>query len=286
MTHRTDATMVWVHDENGSGLHADGAARVSVLDHGFTVADGVFETLKVERGMVFALQRHLSRLQRSSAAMGLPEPDLSAIESAVEATVAANTTYIGDHARLRITYTGGLGPLGSDRLRGVPTWVVAVAPTRPWPVTAILHTVAWPLNERGPLVGIKSTSYAENVMALADAHAHGADEALWLNTRGELCEGSGSNIFVVTSGRVFTPELRSGCLGGITRELLLEWCTISEVALTKADLIAADEVFITSSTRDVQPVSVVDGRKLPAPGPMTTTVQAEFAHRAGLEPNP
>ena len=190
MTRRTDATMVWVHDENGSGLHADGAARVSVLDHGFTVADGVFETLKVERGMVFALQRHLSRLRRSIAAIGLPEPDLSAIESAVEATVAANTTYIGDHARLRITYTGGLGPLGSNRLCGVPTWVVAVAPTRPWPATAILHTVAWPLNERGPLVGIKSTSYAENVMALADAHAHGADEALWLNTRGELCEGS------------------------------------------------------------------------------------------------
>ena len=64
-------------------------------------------------------------------------------------------------------------------------------------------------------------------MALADAHAHGADEALWLNTRGELCEGSGSNIFVVTSGRVFTPELRSGCLGGITRELLLEWCYLT-----------------------------------------------------------
>lgn len=286
MIHRTDKTMVWVHDENGSGLHAHDAARVSVLDHGFTVADGVFETLKVERGVAFALRRHLSRLQRSSAAMGLPEPELAAIESAVEATVAANAASIGDRARLRITYTGGLGPLGSDRLCGVPTWVVAVAPTRPWPATAILHTVAWPLNERGPLVGIKSTSYAENVLALADAHAQGADEALWLNTRGELCEGSGSNLFLVTSGQVFTPALTSGCLGGITRELLLEWCAISEATLTKADLIAADEVFITSSTRDVQPVSVIDGRKLPAPGPMTAAMQAEFAHRAALAPNP
>jgi branched-chain amino acid aminotransferase len=278
---------IWLAQGDERGGLVDAAdARVSVLDHGFTVADGIFETLKVSGGTAFALTRHLARLERSAAAMGLPAPDRPAVRAAVEETLAANAPLLGDLGRLRITFTAGEAPLGSDRGESGPTLVVATSPMSPWPQSAAVITVPWPRNERSPLAGVKSTSYAENVLALGRAHEHGAGEALMADTRGMLCEGTGSNVFVVLDGRLVTPALGSGCLPGITRGLVIEWSGAAEEDLPFDVLAAADEVFITSSTRDVQPVHRVDGRSLAAPGPVTAAVAAAFEANSRADADP
>lgn len=274
----------WVSHQGGL-VDADDA-RVSVLDHGFTVADGVFETLKVANGAAFALTRHLDRLERSAAAMGLPAPDRTQVVAAVHETVEANAPVLGALGRLRITYTAGDAPLGSDRGETGPTLVVAVSAMKPWPESAAVITVPWPRNERSPLAGVKSTSYAENVLALARAHEHGAGEALMPDTQGRLCEGTGSNVFLVLDGQLITPTLATGCLAGVTRDLVLEWSGALEVDAPLSALAEADEVFITSSTRDVQPVHRVDSRSLAAPGPITAEVREDFLRRAGADVDP
>ena len=207
---------VWLGTRDGGALVEPGRATVSVLDHGFTVGDGVFETLKVTPAGPFALTRHLRRLARSAATLGLVAPDEQIVRSAVADVVRSLGVDEPDRLwRLRITYSGGPAPLGSERDDVVPTLVVALAPGRPWCATTTAVTVPWTRNERSPLAGVKSTSYAENVVALARAHEAGASEALLANTRDELCEGTGSNVFVVVGGRVLTPALGSGALAGV-----------------------------------------------------------------------
>jgi branched-chain amino acid aminotransferase len=260
-------------------------ARVSVLDHGFTVGDGVFETLRLLRGQPFAPTRHIERLQRSAAALGLPVPDPDLVAAAMADAVAANRELLDDHARLRVTYTSGPGPLGSERGDGPMTLVALAAPGRPWPPTTTVVTVPWPRNDRGPLTGVKSTSYAENAVALARAAAAGASEALLLNTRGELCEGTGSNVFVIRAGGLLTPPLDSGCLAGITRGLVVEWFAVAETAVPAADFASAEEVFLTSSTRNVHPVSRVDEREV-AGTQRSAEIARAFLERALDEPDP
>ena len=272
----------WLNDR----LVEDHEARVSVLDHGFTVADGVFETLKVADGVPFAVTRHLRRLTSSAAALGLHRPDDAMLRDAIDRTIDANLAEIGPLGRLRITMTAGTSPLGSDRGHSEPTIVVAIAAMSPWPETAAVVTVPWPRNERSPLAGVKSTSYAENVLALAQARQAGASEALMADTQGRLCEGTGSNVFCVLGGRLITPTLATGCLPGITRELVLEWTDAVEEDLSLADLSRAEEVFLTSSTRDVQPVHLLDARVLPAPGDVTVRVREEFTRRSALAVDP
>ena len=271
----------WV---NGTMVES-GEALISVYDHGLTVGDGVFETAKVVAGVPFALTRHLDRLVASARGLGLPDPDLDLVRHAVEETLRENDTSAS--LRLRITFTGGISPLGSDRGDGSPTLVVALAPMRDWPVSSAVATVPWTRNERSATAGVKTTSYAENVVALAHAHENGAAEALFANTAGNLCEGTGSNVFLVLDGQVVTPPLSSGCLAGVTRALLLEWTEAIEGDLTLDDLTRADEVFLTSSTRDVHGVHAVDGRSLVgAPGPVTRAMAAVFAERSTADIDP
>ncbi|MFD7260816.1 aminotransferase class IV [Streptomyces sp. NPDC059874] len=260
------------------------SAKVSVFDHGLTVGDGVFETLKAERGRAFALTRHLERLTRSARGLGLPDPDHDEVRRACAAVLEANPV---EHGRLRVTYTGGLSPLGSDRGASGPTLIVAVAESVRRPDTTAVVTVPWVRNERSAVAGLKTTSYAENVVALAAAHRSGASEALLANTLGRLCEGTGSNVFVVLDGQLHTPPVASGCLAGITRALVVEWAGAKETDLPFEALEQAEEIFLTSSLRDVQAVVRIDARELaPTPGPVTAEAMRIFDAKAGADLDP
>ncbi|MDX6226217.1 MAG: branched-chain amino acid aminotransferase, partial [Frankiales bacterium] len=188
--------------------------------------------------------------------------------------------------RLRITYTGGNGPLGSQAAYGPPTMVLAIAPSDPPASTSAIVTSPWTRNEHGALAGVKSTSYAENVRALAYATERNASESILLNTAGNVCEGTGTNIFAVFDGEVVTPPLSSGPLAGVTRDLLLEWCDVVEADFTLADATKAEEVFLTSSLRDVQGVHRWDDLAFPAPGVKTAEIAEIFARRSGDDVDP
>lgn len=276
---------MWVNGE----LSSPSEAKVSALDHGFTVGDGAFETLKVVHGVPFAMHRHLNRLAHSAAGLGLPEPDRALVQKAYAEVLAE----LGKPplARMRITYTGGVAPLSSERGDAAqPSLLVACVPVDPRPPATSVALVPWRRNERGAIAGLKSTSYAENVVALARAREHGCTEALLADTRDRLSEGTGSNVFVVVDGRLLTPSLATGCLAGITRALVLEWTDAEEAELNVDVLDRSEEVFITSSVRDVQAVHTVvyddRRRELPAPGPVTAEVAAVFARRSAESPEP
>ena len=247
-------THFWINE----GLVPIADAKVSVLDHGFTVADGVFETLLVTDGNVYALDRHLARLAKSAAGLGLTPPNLPQISKAIAQVLEANSK-IG-FGRIRVTLTSGAGPLGSDRSLNDSTLAISVSEQAPWPESTKVLLVPWTRNENSPLAGLKTTSYAENVFALAAAKSQGFSEALYCDTSGRLCEGTGSNIFFVKDGQIITPSEESGLLRGITRDLVIEFSQTAEFEVIERDvnpkeLWTADEVFITSSTRDIHPVS-------------------------------
>ena len=270
---------VWV---DGVLVDADTPA-VSAVDHGVTVGDGAFETAKIDAGVPFAVTRHLRRLDRTMAGMGLPPADHGRIRDGIRAVLDGDPI---DFGRLRWTVTGGRGPLGSDRHDSDLTHIVTAVPHARPEAQGRVVTVPWVRNERAATAGLKTTSYADNVIALAHAKERGAVEAIFANTRGELCEATGSNVFVVLDGVVHTPPLDSGCLAGITRELVLEWCRedgieMVEEALPLDVLTRADEVFLTSSIKDVLPVSAVDDRVFASPGPVTSRAREVWARYSG-----
>lgn len=263
------AVHVWL---NGQLVDAD-QATLPIDDHGLVVGDGAFETLKTSRGRAFAVTRHLARLRRTLDALAIVMPDEDILRAAIADTVTA-----GGHteSRVRLTVTAGSGSLGSGMPHGEPSVVVAVTELKPQ-VAPLAITVPWTRNERGATAGLKTTSYAENVRALRVAHEAGASEAIFANTRDELCEGTGTNIFVVIQGETLTPPLSSGCLAGVSRQLLLEASSadISERTLPFNILTTADEIFLTSTTRDVQGLTRVDDRVLSV-GPVTQRLAAVF----------
>ena len=275
-----DRMHAWV---NGQLLTDPQSPAIVVSDHGFTVGDGVFEAIKVVDGRPFALTRHLARLTRSAAALGLPAPDLDDVRQGVSEVLAQETLSLG---RIRVTYTGGPAPLGSGRGDPTPTTVVVAAPMDPAPSTTAVVTVPWPRNERGALAGVKSTSYAENVVALAEAARRGATEAVFANLAGHLCEGTGSNVGYVVGGEVRTPTLDAGCLAGVTRALLLEWYDVKEIDEPMEVLGSAEEIFLLSTTRDVQAVRRWNQRDLEAPGPVTRTLMELWSAKVAEDVDP
>lgn len=278
MTPPTPAATSWCWLDGTIGPTAH--AAIGVTDHGLTVGDGVFETMKVVGSTPFALTRHLRRLRRSAAALDLDVPlDDDGLRRACAEVLAAAAEADAPAGRLRLTVTGGPGPPGSDRAEGARTLLLVTTPAIPWEAATAVATVAFTRNPTSALAGVKSTSYAENVVALASAHRLGADEAILANTVGALCEGTGTNVFLVRDGRLVTPSLATGCLAGITRELVLELVDCDRVDdLALADLAAAPEAFLTSSTRDVHPIHAVDGTALAAvPGPRTAEAIDAFA---------
>lgn len=263
--------------------------RISPLDHGLLTGDGVFETLRVYEGVPFAWRRHYERLVHSAGGLGLAVPHSDALRAAADAVLAANALH---EARLRVTITGGEAPLGSERGAAPPTVMVAASPLRPSPTATEVVTVPWSRNERGAMAGMKTISYAENVRALAYAREHGAGEAIFPNTRGELCEATGSNVFVVQADVLHTPPAEAGCLLGVTRALVLDLAAAlgvptEEAALPLEALHRADEAFLSSTTREVQAIAAVDGQPFAAaPGPVTSMLGAAFADLVRRDPDP
>ncbi len=268
---------VWI---NGA-LQSTDEVGISPFDHGVTVGNGVFETMLASDGSPFAFTRHYERLNRSAEMMGLSVRSKEELWRASLEVLQANEL-VGCRARLRITVTGGPAPLGSERGEQGETTLVAASPSAEWGDTEDVIVVPYSRNEHGALAGIKSTSYGENVVALAEARRRGAGEAIFANTRGELCEGTGSNVFLVSGGLLITPPLSSGCLAGVTRALVIELCeregiVLEEKAVPISSLERAEEAFLTSTTREVQPIREVDGRLISnVPGEVTSRLQRSF----------
>lgn len=259
---------------------------VAADDHGLVVGDGVFETVRVSRKVPFALGRHLDRLARGADGLGIVA-DFDAVRAAIATVLSAPDAPDG-LARLRITLTGGRSGWSSERGTAEPTLLVGLEPASEAAANAEVAVVPWSRNERAASAGLKTISYADNVIALRYAHQRGASEAVFANTRGELCEGTGSNVFVGLAGRLLTPPLSAGCLPGVTRALLLEWLPEAvEEVLGVDDLQRAPEAFLASTMRSVQPIRSVDGQRLPAaPGPLSARAAAVFAERAAADPEP
>ena len=244
-------------------------------DRGACFGLGLFETLLAINGVPLFASRHLARLRQSCEKLGwtLDFPDFSA----VVAELVARNNFATDRVRLRLSVTGGSGSLddlaaGVDRL----VWLSAF-PAAEVPKSLTLCLSPWPRNERSPLAGLKSACYAENLIALDHARQRGFQETIVLNTAGDLCEAATANLFLVKNGVILTPSLDSGCLPGIGREVVCEIALAHGISceqrrLTLADLDAADEIFLTSSTRGPMPVARFEDRELTR-GPLIATLQ-------------
>jgi len=289
-------TMGFYASVNGEITPAE-QARVSVLDNGFTFGDGVYETLRTYRGRPFHLDRHLERLRRSARrlAIALPEGE-SAITGDLDRLLqlAANP-----ESYIRIIVTRGVGDISYqlDHVAG-PTIVIVVKPLPPFPaeyhrdgVPVILSAVRRN-HPRALDPGIKSCNLLNNLLAAQEARARGAFEPILLNETGEVAETATANVFVIKDGVVITPPLDAGILPGITRQLVIERAraasvTVREEPVAVKDLLAADEVFLTSTLKEVLPVASIDGRAVGSgrPGPVSLRLRAAFReYVAGQSP--
>lgn len=259
-------------------LYADPReAKIPATDHGLVAGDGVFEVLRVTPDGPFAPTRHLARLARSAERLGLSEPDADFIRRGIDEVIADRSDWDLPEGRLRITYTGGLGPLGSHRTGTEPMVLISAEPCRMPAETDRLVTLPWTRNVNDVLTFIKTNSYAGNVRGLAYALERGAGEGIFLNTDGFVAEGTGANIFFVIDGVIVTPPISAGVLDGITRALVLEWFDgIVERDVTLAEAQAAEEIFLTSSTRDVQGISGWDEGTWSAPGEYARRMRPRF----------
>ena len=274
-------------------------AVVSVLDHGFLYGEGVYEVCRTYHGRLFLFDRHLRRLRASAGMLALPVPFTNEeIAGHVDRTLSAAGLGRGEHAGpeayLRLLLTRGVGEISYDPSACPhPSFVVIVRAHVPPPASVYERGVRVALvsvvrNHPGALDPlIKSNNLLNPAMAMQEALKRGAFEAVMRNHRGELAECSQSNLFVVRAGAVLTPPLGAGLLAGITREFLFEvgrdaGVPFSEATLRDADLLAADEAFLTSTTREIVPIVAVDDRTIGTgrPGPITRALLEAFRGRA------
>ncbi|MSP25743.1 MAG: branched-chain-amino acid aminotransferase [Myxococcales bacterium] len=266
-------------------------AKISVYDRGFLYGDSVFETVRTYVGRVFSLDLHLARLERSAASLGITMPVSRDVLMREIVAALANAHNEESYARLMITR--GSGALGLDpALARTATRVLLIEPlTMPPPETYArgIRALCIPTVRASDAAhSAKIANYLASALALRDARAAGADEALVVDRNGLVIEGTTSNVFAVADGRLLTPSLESGILDGITRELVLERArelglAIELRALSPAELSASDEVFITSTIRELVPVVVVDGRTvgLGVPGKWTRALHRAFRQHVG-----
>ena len=279
---------------NLNGQITDAAsAAVSVFDHGFLFGEGVYETLRTYNARPFLLDRHLRRMRASASSIALRVPfDDAAFAWRIDETVEA-ARIVGERY-VRLLVTRGVGELSYDPAScPTPTVVVIVRPHAETPadlltrgvsiiVSSVLRNHPKAIN---PL--IKSNNLLNNALAMQEALRRGASEALMRNHRGEISECAQSNFFLVRAGQALTPSLDAGLLEGVTRNFVFEvgaeaGIPVRETMLRDADLDSADEMFITSTTREVLPVTRIDDRTVGSgeAGPVTRSLADAFRRKA------
>jgi branched-chain amino acid aminotransferase len=271
-----------LHNEE---LHVASEKLLSPGQVGLLSGWGVFTTIKVLDGVLFAFERHWARMSRDAALMRVPlGGDATRLENNLLRLVEKNRAPFSTMRVVVVRNRGGMWE-APDQTR--PSDVIAfTADFKDWGESVKLNYVPHARHAASVFAGTKILAWSMNLTWLEEAQSQGFDEVILLNERGEVAECTSANIFAAKGDRVWTPPLSSGCLPGITRELLLSEVRapgvhVTEKALTPADLESADEVFITSTTRDLLPVSAIGQRAMPRAGQAREALQAAFSRYAG-----
>lgn len=244
-------------------------AKISPFDLGFLYGYGLFETMRAYSGHIFRLQKHLERLSKSAQALNIPL-DAFDLKRACHDTLKANKL---NEARIRLTVSIGEGEAVPD-LPKHPKPTVLVTAVRYAPLSAesyrkgykaVVSTIG--RNSQSPLSHLKSSNYLDNILARREAGASGADEAILLNEKGFVCESSTGNIFLVAKKNLITPGEESGCLPGITRQVVIELARGLGISLVRREvqleeLLHANEAFLTNSIIELMPVAEVNGQRI------------------------
>jgi branched-chain amino acid aminotransferase len=256
--------MIWLNGRIESTI----TARIDPRDRGFTLGDGIFETMAARNGQAIRLGDHLERFARAAKLLDLPMPvEMSEIPAAIAAVLAANDL-VTEPAALRLTLSRGVGSRGLlIPLDPKPTLVITAAAHPPVPDHLDAALVAIRRNEGSPLSRLKSLNYLDNVLAQQEAQARGAEEGLMQNNAGHLSGFARGNLFILKGGALLTPPLSDGVLDGIVRHVLLTGAgslglAATETSLQRADLAAADAAFITNSLLGVVPIRRLDGTEI------------------------
>jgi branched-subunit amino acid aminotransferase/4-amino-4-deoxychorismate lyase len=240
---------------------------IAPTDRGFTLGDGLFETVLAVEGRMDHLAAHAARMIAGCAALGLPSPDLDHLTAAIPELGPGRQA-------VRITWSAGTGGRGLDRpdiVTPVLTVTAALAPL-PGPARLVTSRIVR-RNEQSPAANLKTLAYLDNVLARREALAAGGDEAVMLNTRGQLACAAAANLFWIKDGRIFTPALACGALPGLARARLMAAVDVQEVVAGPEALDGAEAVFVTNSLTGVRQVARLDGRDL-APHPLAAGLSA------------
>jgi branched-chain amino acid aminotransferase len=278
---------------NGSFVDST-RAKISVLDRGFLYGDGLFETMRAYSGEVFRLGDHLDRLFRSAKEIGISIPySQKELKSIVNKLIKINMISQG---YIRATISKGVSDFGLiSKPKSSPTLVIVARVFKPYSPSEYRKgwraiVVETRQNQASPLSRLKSLNFLNNILARREAELKGADEGIFLNTLGEVCEASTSNIFLVKKGVVITPPEESGLLPGITRKVVLELTSSLGVEAWEKkvfldDLMVADESFLTNSLIEIMPVVEIDGRALGngKPGKVTQRIHKAYQELVNRE---
>lgn len=265
-------------------------AKISVLDHGFLFGDSVYEVLRTYQAKLFLFSRHFRRLERSARTVFLPLPwDADRTRQEAVNTLRA-ATWSGE-SRLRLIVSRGDGDMNPDPASCARPTIVVLAWPLPEPPADLyargVHVVTSPYVRTRELSDIKTGSQIRQVLAVRDASERGAYEAVLLNASGQLSDGTSSNIYFVRNGMLFTPSMDADILSGITREVLLELApgiglTVVEGEFDRKALAAADEAFLTSTSREIVPITKFDGVGVGDGVPGVLTKRLWAAYRAAI----
>ena len=278
--------MIHRHVFHNDSLQPIEKVRLSPGQAGLICGWGICTTMRISRGEAIAYERHWRRLEKDAAIIRLPILYTAAkVRVNLHEVIRANKVSEGS-ARVYLVYNS-VGFWQSEEQRPLVDLIIYSAPLPEYREPIRLGLREHGRHAASPLAGVKSISWLPNVWAVTEAQKEGFDEVVLLNERSEIAECTAANIFAVRNGKVYTPPLNSGCLEGVTRGILFEIAPeagipVVEQALRPDDLYSADEVFITSTNRNLLGVSEIAGRRIAtAPGPVTQQLNELFdAHLA------